>query len=172
MNRTEKNTLREGLVSRLEKANAVILAEYRGLAMSELTQLRASLRKSNAEFKISKNRIVKKATEGTSYAQLIENMKGPLGVVYSYGDVAQATKSILDFSKDHSNLKVTVGVLDGSVVGMSELERISSLPSKEVLLAKMLGSIMAPHRGLVTVLSGVSRQLVQVINAIKDKKES
>ena len=172
MDRAGKNLLRENLTERLSKANAVILAEYRGLAMSELTQLRVSLRKSGGEFKISKNRIVKKAIEGSTYSQIADDMRGPLGVVYSYGDVAQVTKSVLDFAKDHENLKVKVGVLEGGVVGTSELEAISSLPSKEVLLAKILGSITAPHRGLVTVLSGVSRNLVQVINAIKDKKEN
>ena len=77
---------------------------------------------------------------------------------------------MLEFSKGHGNLKVTAGHMEGAVLSAEELKAIADLPSKEVLLGQIVGSIVAPHRGLLGVLNGVSRNLVQVINAIKDKK--
>lgn len=173
MNRAEKQKLRLELGERLKNSKGVILAEYRGLTVEELTQLRTGLRNANAEFTITKNRILKKAIEETGEASTVaEQLKGPLGTVYMYGDVAQAAKAISEFEKAHEKLKIVVGILDGDKVNEGEIKAIADLPSKEVLLQKMLGSILSPHRGLVTVLSGNARKVVQVIGAIKDKKAS
>ncbi len=87
-----------------------------------------------------------------------------------YGDAAAAVKALLNYAKDHEQIKVKSGVMSGQVLEMSDLDALSSLPSKEVLLAKMLGSILAPHQGLLRVIGGVSGNLVRVINAIKDAK--
>ncbi len=173
MNRNEKNEYRKVVGERLDAANALILAEYRGLTVEEVTALRVALKKHNASFQVCKNRLVKKAIEGEvgQYKDLLGKFKGPLGVIYSQGDSAQVTKTALEFEKDHPNFKITAGFIDSASMSPSDLKVISDLPSKEVLLAQIVGSIVAPHRGLLGVLNGVSRQLVQVLNAIKEKKQ-
>lgn len=172
MDRQGKSQLREALAERFEKSNAVIVTEYRGLTVEEVTKLRVKLREVSAEFKVIKNRIAIKAIEKESkdYEGLAEKLKGPVGIVCAYGDSAQATKTVLEFAKSHPKLVVTAGQMEGEVVDQAQLKAIADLPSKEVLLGQIVGSIVAPHRGLLGVLNGVSRNLVQVLNAIKDKK--
>ncbi len=175
MDKKAKQALREVTAERFKKSKAVLVAEYRGLTVEELTLLRVSLRKASAEFKVVKNRIAKKAIsiEVQDLEGLSGKIVGPVGLICSYGqDSAQVTKAVLDFEKDHPNFKVTGGHMEGSVLSKADLEAIASLPSKEVLLAKIIGSLVSPHRGLLGVLNGVPRSLVQVINAIKDKKTS
>ncbi len=174
MDRKGKESLRKVAAERFSKSKAVIVAEYRGLTVEELTKLRIELRKASAEFKIVKNRIAKKAIsiEQQSFENVSAGFKGPVGVVYAYGDSAAATKTALNFEKDHPNFKVTVGQLGGEAYNKNQLQVIADLPSKDVLLAQIIGSLVAPHRGVLGVLNSVSRNLVQVINAIKDKKSA
>lgn len=169
-----KEALRGEIGEKFNKASAAIIAEYRGLTVEEITELRVQLRESEAEFTILKNRVAKKAMEDEckDSNELSGDLTGPVGAVFVYGDPAQATKSVLEFAKAKDNFSVKSGMMDGKVVSIDDLKAIASLPSKEVLLAKIVGSLVSPHRGLVTVLSGVPRNLVQVINAIKDTKAS
>ncbi|MEZ4741978.1 MAG: 50S ribosomal protein L10 [Bdellovibrionota bacterium] len=167
-----KQELRQSISERLEKSNAAILAEYRGLTVGELSELRVELRKINSQFSVINNRIAKKAIELESQGSepIKDLLKGPLGIVYSYGDVAASAKVVLKFAKDHDKFKVTGGLMDGAAVSVSELDALSKLPSREVLLGQIVGSLVSPHRGILGVLNGVTRSLVQVINAIKDQK--
>ena len=172
MNFQEKEALRVQSAEKLGKASGVILAEYRGLSAGEIAQLRVELRKVDAQAEVIKNRIVRKAVEKDKpeYGSLSELLKGPLCTIFAYGDAAAACKTVLDFEKDHPSFKVAGGVVDSSAVGPAELKALADLPSKDVLLGQIVGSLVAPHRGLMGVMNGVSRQLVQVINAIKDTK--
>lgn len=174
MDRQGKESLRKVAAERFSKSKAVIVAEYRGLTVEELTKLRIELRKASAEFKIVKNRIAKKAIsiEQQSFENVSTSFKGPVGVVFAYGDSAAATKVALEFEKAHEKFKVTAGQLGGEAYNKSQLQVIADLPSRDVLLAQIIGSMVAPHRGVLGVLNGVTRNLVQVINAIKDKKSA
>lgn len=172
MDRQGKLQLKEQLADRFKKSNAVLVAEYRGLTVEQVTNLRVVLRGANAEFKVLKNRIAKKAIEADvqEMAELAEALKGPVGLVYAYGDSAQATKATLEFEKANPTFKVTAGHMEGELLSREGLKSIADLPSKEVLLGQIVGSLVSPHRGLLNVLNGVSRNLVQVINAIKETK--
>ena len=172
MTKAQKQTLKTEISGRLQKANAAIIAEYRGLTVAELTELRVKLREAKAEFHVYKNRVARVAIKEDvpNAAAIADKLKGPIGLVLAFGDMAQAAKALLDFAKDRENFKVGDGYMDGKGVSLAEITAISSLPSREVLLARIVGTLVSPHRGLVTVLSGVPRQLVQVINAIKEKK--
>ena len=173
MSKARKATLKIDLAGRFQKANAAIVAEYRGLTVADLTQLRVKLRESNSEFKIVKNRVAKVAIreDSPTSGDLSANLKGPVGVVFVYGDPAAAAKSVLEFAKEKPELfKVTGGLMDGKGVSPNQLKAIADLPSRDVLMAQIVGSLVSPHRGLVSVMAGVTRQLVQVINAIKEKK--
>lgn len=172
MKKAAKAELGQVIGSELEKASGIILAEYRGLTVEEVTNLRTELRKSDAIFKVTKNRVVKKAIDNGAdkYGPIKDDLVGPVGIVYAFGDSAQAAKTALEFGKSHEAFKVKAGLIDESRVGVDQLKAISELPSKDVLMGQLVGSLVAPHRGLLGVLNGVSRQLVQVINAIKDTK--
>lgn len=172
MDRSGKESLRKVAAERFSKSKAVIVAEYRGLTVEELTKLRVELRKASAEFKIVKNRIAKKAIsiEQNSFENVSSGFRGPVGVVFAYGDSAAATKVALEFAKTHDKFVVTTGQLGGEAYNKSQLQVIADLPPKEVLIARILGTMVAPHKGIMGVMNGVTRNLVQVINAIKDKK--
>lgn len=173
MDKQTKHKVREEVAESFKKSNCIIVMENNGLTVQEMTDLRVELRKNDAEFHVVKNRLVKKAIENdiNEYQSLADHFKGPVGLVYGFGDAVQAAKTVIEFQKKNSKkVGITAGYIDNSSVTPDELKAIADLPSKEELLAKIVGSIVAPHRGLVCVLNGVSQKLVQVINAIKDKK--
>ena len=174
MSKAAKQSLKAVISERFKKANATIVAEYRGLTVTELTELRVKLREAKAEFKIVKNRVAKFSIkeDAPSSMPLSAGLKGPVGIVFVYGDPAAAAKSLLDFEKEKKEFfKVTAGVMDGKGMSPADLKVLADLPSREVLLARIVGTLVSPHRGILGVLSGVPRQLVYVINAIKDSKK-
>ncbi len=169
--KADKMALRDDFSARFDKTAACLLAEFRGTTASDMAELRVKLRQVNAELKVLNNRIVKKAiVNNDDVVLLTDRLKGPLAGIFVYGDAAAAAKSLLAYAKDHELIKVKSGVMTGDVLEYSDLEALSQLPSKEVLLAKILGSIVAPHQGLLRVIGGVSGNLVRVINAIKEAK--
>lgn len=173
LSRESKQKMREGLTADFQSATSTFVAGYSGLSVGELTELRQQLRKADTKFKIIKNKIALKSMEVDSVEEIKEIsslLKGPVAVAFVKGDPAQAAKTLLDFQKVHPALKVKGGVVDSKPTSLEEITEIASLPSKDELLAKIVGSIVAPHRGLLNILTGVPRNLVQVINAIKDKK--
>jgi len=172
IDKARKEAMREELAGLFNKATASVIAEYRGITAQELSELRVELRKVNTEFKVIKNRIARKAVEGeaSDSVALSSKLVGPIGIAYMYGDVAAGTKAMLEFQKSHEKFKVTAGVMEGKVLGPDDLQALSDLPSKEVLLARIIGTLVSPHRGLLHVLNGVGTNLVRVINAIKDTK--
>ena len=172
MDRKTKEALRINFEGRFEKANAAIIAEYRGLTVASLTELRRALRKVDGEFKIVKNRVAKKAVLGkaANSVTLADNLKGPIGVAYLYGDAAAGAKALVEFEKTQELFKITAGVMDAQKLSARDVKAIADLPSKEVLLGQLVGLLVSPHRGILGVLNAVPRSLVQVINAIKEKK--
>ncbi len=173
MDRSTKLKLKETFVEKLSKANSGIVAEYRGLKVEDLTRLRVELQKLKAEFKVLKNRVVKKAVEDMpSMKEITGSLKGPIGMVICYGDAAQVTKSVLNFAKDNEKFVVKAGVMDDVAVTTNDLKALADLPSREVLFTRLVSSLVSPHRGILGVIQAVPRDLVQVINAIKDKKQA
>jgi len=172
--KAEKRVLKGEFAETFKKANAAIVAEYRGLTVAELTDLRVKLREAKAEFHVFKNRVAKVAIKEDvpELAPIHDKLKGPVGIILAYGDAAAAAKAVLEFEKDKKELfKVTSGALEGKALGAADLKALADLPSKDVLLARIVGTIASPSRGLVTVLAGVPRQLVTVLAAIRDKKK-
>ena len=173
MDRKGKEALREVAEGRFGKAGAAIVAEYRGLTVSSLTELRKTLKKVNAEFRIVKNRVAKKAVMGKAEnaKELADSLKGPVGIAFLYGDAAAGAKALTEFEKSNELFKITAGVMDAKKLSAKDVKAIASLPSKEVLLGQIVGLLVSPHRGLLGVVNAVPRSLVQVINQIKEKKQ-
>jgi large subunit ribosomal protein L10 len=173
MDRQGKEQLKAEFHKNFELSNGAILAEFRGMTVAQLTMLRRALRTAKCEFKVLKNRIAKRAVQDglEQFKVLVPQMKGPLGVVYLKGDAAQGVKQTLEFQKTNPLFVITSAVIDRQPLSKDQLKAVADLPSKDVLLAQIVGSMVAPHRGLLGCINGVSRNLVQVLAAIRDKKE-
>lgn len=167
-----KRELREQLESAFNKASAAVVTEYRGVEATELAQLRAVLNGAGCELRVVKNTLARKAVEGDAKdsAEIAEFLKGQIAIAYMYEDAASGAKELLKFAKENKNVVIHGGVLDSKKVTLADVKALASLPSKEELLAKIVGSLVSPHRGLLTVINGVSSGLVRTISAIKDQK--
>lgn len=155
----------ELLQDRFEKAEMVILTDYRGLSVTQMQDFRAKLRPSEGEFRVSKNTLVRIAAERAGIEGLEEYLDGPTAVVFAMSDVAGAAKAVTDFARATKILSVKTGVMNGQVMSAADVEAISSLPSRDELLAKLVGMLASPMARTVGVLSGPSRSMAYVVNA-------
>ena len=172
MNRTEKEAHVEELRSGLEPGGHVVLTEYRGLTVEELSRLRRQVRSASGTLKVMKNTLMKRAVAGTDKEVLSELLKGPNALVFTKGDPVPMVKVVADASKEHEAMKVKGGVVEGRQMSAAEIFRIAELPSRDELLGKMLGSLMSPLQGFANVLQGVPRNLVYALEAVRRAQEA
>ena len=171
MNREEKVAEVEELSGKFAKAKIAIVADYKGLTVPVLQELRHNLRRNDAEFRVAKNTLLARAVEDTEFKGLQGQFVGTTAVAVSYGDPVSPTKILTDFCKDHPELKLRSALLDGKLLSVDDITALSKLPSKEVLLGQMLSVMNAVPTGFVRVLSGVPRTFLYALQAIKEKKE-
>lgn len=146
------------------KTNIGVLTDYRGLKTSELNELRRKLREAKIDYKVVKNSLAEIAAAKAGLAHLTGLFKNPMAVAFGYGDPAQTMKAISDYVRiSKITLNIKAGFLPDSLLSVQELETLAKLPSREVLLAKMLGGMQSPIYGLVNVLAGPMRGLAQVL---------
>jgi large subunit ribosomal protein L10 len=146
------------------KANIGVLTDYRGLKTSEINELRAKLREAKIDYKVVKNSLAEIAAAKAGLAHLAGLFKDPMAVALGYGDPAQTMKVISDYVRTSKiTLNIKAGFLPDSLLTIQELETLAKLPSREVLLAKMIGGMQSPIYGLVNVLAGPMRGLAQVL---------
>lgn len=166
----EKAQVIDDLAEQLSKAKLAILTDYRGLSVAGLQNLRATLRPLNADFRVAKNTLTRIAAEKAGIEGLLPMLDGPLALVLAYDDVVAPSKAIADFARTSRILTIKGGVLDNRIVSAAGIEELATLPSREELLGKLLGTLNSPIQGLVNVLSGPSRSFVQVLNAYAEKQ--
>ena len=164
----------DSLVELLKKSDAVFITEYRGLTVKKISVCRKNIRQAGGEMKVCKNTLMRIALSECGMIQAPDFDFGPNGYVLSYGDAAAVAKAIRDFSKEKGNeaLVVKGAILDGKLLTKEQVFALAVLPSREQLLAQVVGTIAGPLRGLVTVLSGPARGLVTCLGQIKDKKDA
>lgn len=170
MNKEQKFAVSSAFSEKLKSAKAVILAEYRGLKVSQLTEIRKEFRKSDCELKVVKNRLAKKAMVGSDWSVLEGHMKGPLAIAVALKDPVVMAKTLTKFAETNEALKLKVGCLNGKLLNAKEIDALSKLPSKEELYAKMLGTLLAPIQGVVRTLNGVPQKLAIALKEISQKK--
>jgi large subunit ribosomal protein L10 len=170
MPKKEKVVLVEGLTDKLKSLNGLIVTEYQGLTVSEISELRAKLRPHKSEYKVIKNTLSKIALKACGLEEFSNNFHGPTALVIENGDPVATAKVLISYSKDHAKLKLKAGLLGSKVLNEKEIRTLAELPSREVLIAKLLGTMNAPVSNLVNVLSANTRNLVYVLNAIKNQK--
>ena len=176
MNRTEKTALAAEIKDKFSKAAVAIFADYKGLQATQADDLRRQLRAHKVEVKVLKNNVARLVTKdgdmGDEAKAVMDRVVGPTLVAFAYGDPAAAAKVIHKFSKDNEALKLKESLMGKKRLDASAVEELASLPSKEVLLAKMLGTLNAPVTNFVGVLAAVPRSLVTVLSAIEKKKSN
>ena len=160
-NREIKEAKVAEIKEKLEKAQTVVLSSYQGLTVEEDTQLRKNLREAGIEYKVYKNTLVTRAAKELGIEGISEYLNGPVSMAFGYEDVTAPARILNDFAKDHKKLELKAGLVEGEIYDKAKLEQLASIPSKEVLIAKLLGSIKSPLSNFAYLLS-----------AIKDKKEA
>lgn len=170
MYKEEKKKIVSELQERCINAKAVFVADYKGLNVEQITGLRKSLRDIGVDFKVIKNTFAKIAVKNTNVEPLKDFFEGTSSIVMSYTDPVAAAKVITRFAKEEPKFKIRAGVLTGKIISLNEIIALSELPSREVLLGRLLGILNTIPTNLVYVLSGVPRKFVYVLAAIQDKK--
>lgn len=172
MDKTSKEQLVVELTEKLGSAKAVFLTDYRGIDVEAANALRGELHKVNVEYRVVKNTFLKLAIKGTDNECLSEYLNGPTSMTIALEDPVAPAKALSDFAKANKAFELKCGVLDGQLLSVTDIVALADLPSREVLLAKVLGSISAPATNFVGVLAAMPRSLVQVLGAIKEQKEA
>lgn len=170
--REEKAKEFADLKDKLSRAQAAILADYKGLTVAEITELRRKLGASKVDFKVVKNTIATLAARELGLEGLESALKGPTAIAFGYDDPVAPAKGLSEFIKDAKKMEIKAGVLNGKVIGIDDIKKLSELPSKEVILGKLLGCIQAPLVGLASVLQAPIRGCAIALNAIREKRES
>lgn len=157
LNLQEKQAVVAEVSAQVAQAQTMVLAEYRGIEVSDITKLRANARKSGVYFHVLKNTLARRAVQGTPFEGLAEKMVGPL--VYSISaDAVAAAKVVYDFARTNDKLVVKAGAYNGKVLDVTGVNALATVPSKEVLLAQLCGLLQSPISGLARVLGAVAEQ--------------
>jgi len=171
LDRSKKEQIVAELQGKLKDVKLAILADYSGLNVEKITDLRNELRKSDAEFRVIKNTLFKIASKDTDFRLFDDYLKGPLALIMNFGDVVESTKTLVNFARKNEELELKAGVLDDRFLTNEQIKTLSELPSREVLLGKLLSMMVVVQTSLVSVLSGVPRKFVQTLEAYRVKKE-
>jgi large subunit ribosomal protein L10 len=168
----DKKTLVTEVNEIAQKAQSVVAAEYRGLTVAKLTELRAKARTSRVYIRVVKNTLARRAVAGTPFECVGEKLKGPLILAFSQDDPGAAARLIKGFAKDNDKLVPTLVSLGGTVLPGKDLDRVASLPTRAEALAQLLGVIKAPIGKFVRTLAEPHAKLVRTIAAVKDQKQA
>lgn len=171
MNKVEKAKEIESLKERFSKAQLLILSEYKGLSVESITTFRKKLTEKDSRLKVLKNRLAKIAVKGTELELLAPYLVETTALTTSDNDPVGPAKVFTEFAKDNELLKFKAAVLKGQLLNLSQLDALAKLPSREELVSKLMGSMNAPARNLVSAMAQIPRQIVNVLSAIKDQKE-
>jgi len=151
-------------------AQSVVAAEYRGLTVTQITNLRSQARKAGVYVRVVKNTLARKAVAGTSFECIAEKLKGPLILAFSKEDPGAAARVVKTFAKDNDKLVATLVSLGGQVLPAKAIEQVASLPTKEQALSMLMGVLKAPVSKFVRTLAEPHSMLVRTVGAIKDQK--
>ena len=157
------------LTNVLSRSTFTIITDYRGLKVSDLQALRAQLRPHSADVRVTKNTLTRIAARANNISALEGQLIGPTALVTAFADPVQPAKIVTDFARTSRIMRVRGAVLDGALLTTADVEAIGNLPSREVLIGKVLGGLASPLYGLVGVLSGPARSLAYVLQARIDQ---
>lgn len=171
VNRQDKQNVVDELHTAWLDANTGVVTHYRGLSVAQMGSLRRDLRNAKVNMQVVKNTLARRAAEGTGFTAAAEFFSGPTAIAYGNDPVGLA-KALSDFAKKNDALKILGGVLDGKRLSEAEVSALASLPSREVLVAKMLGSMQSPLTGFLRTLNEVPASFVRTLAAVRDQKQA
>ncbi|MCW8830481.1 MAG: 50S ribosomal protein L10 [Gammaproteobacteria bacterium] len=151
-------------------AHSAIAAEYRGLSVDEMTELRAKARNEGVYLRVVKNSLTKRAVEGTEFECMQDSLVGPLVMAFSQEDPGAAARLVSEFSKDHDKLITRVIAIGGEVLPLEQLERLSKLPNRDQAIALLMAVMKAPIEKFVRTLNEPHAKLVRTVAAVRDQK--
>lgn len=157
-NRSLKEAKVAEIKEKLEKAQGVVLSEYQGLNVEEDTQLRKELREAGVEYRVYKNTLVTLAAKELGIEGLDQYLQGPVSIALGYDDPTAPARVLNDFAKNHKKLQLKAGVIQGELFGEAQIKEIASIPSRDVLIAKLLGSFKAPLSNLAYLLNAIAEK--------------
>jgi large subunit ribosomal protein L10 len=170
LNLDDKKAVVAEVSEKVAKAQSIVLAEYRGLEVGDMTALRAKARSSGVYLRVLKNTLARRAVSGTPFESLTEHMVGPLAYGISPDPVA-AAKVLNDFAKANDKFVIKAGAMPGQVMTSKEVATLATMPSREELLAKLMGTMQAPVTKFVQTLNEVPGKFVRTVAALRDQKE-
>jgi large subunit ribosomal protein L10 len=153
-------------------ALSVVAAEYRGLTVSQMTELRSKARSAGVYVRVIKNSLARKAMAGTSFECMSPVLKGPLVLAFSKDDPGAAARVVKAFAKDNDKLVTTAVSLGGQLLAASALEKVASLPTREQALSQLMGVMKAPIQKLAATLAAAPSKLVRTLAAVRDQKQA
>lgn len=171
MQKNEKAEIIKELKDKVSRASGMYLADFTGITVQQVNELRRELYKAGVEYRVVKNTLLRKALESLSgYEKVYDKLVGPTAIAFGYDDPIIAAKLLKKFSEKNNVLKVKACVIENKVYDGNELSNIANMPSRPEMIASIIGSIQSPMSGLVGVISAVMRDLVNVLDAIEKKK--
>ena len=163
----------ELLTEKLKRTKVAVLTDYRGLTVSQLQELRSRLRGGNVEYRVIKNTLARRAAEAAGVPALESELKGPIAIAFGYDDLGLPARLINEFVRaTRLKLEVVGGLVEGRVFDKDQIKQLADLPSREVLLAQLLGTLQSPVAQLVGIMQTPVQQLIGVLNAYKEKVEA
>ena len=168
MKREQKEIFIKNLKTIMSENSLVLVFHYRGMSMTDMTNLRVQSFNSGCNIKVTKNRLTKLALEGTNKSELSDLFNGPTAIAYSNNPV-QLTKLLTNFAKNNSNLVILGGIMDNEILTIEKIEILSTLPSLEEIRAQLIGLISSPAQKIASVLTAPSGDLARVFNAYSTK---
>ena len=172
LNLEDKKALVAEVSAVAAKAQSIVAAEYRGLTVSQMTELRAKARAQGVYMRVVKNTLARKALAGTTFEPIGPSLKGPLVLAFSKDDPGAAARVVKDFAKGNEKLVATLVSLGGQVLPGKDIERVASLPTRAQALSQLLGVLKAPIEKLVRTLAAPQAKLVRTIAAVRDQKQA
>ena len=163
----QKHVALDGLKDSLSKATVALVTDYRGLTVAEITDLRRRIQKAGGDFTVAKNTLVRMAAQEDAWKAIEPFLAGPTALAIGYDDPVSLAKVLTDFAKEKRKVEIVVrgGVLQGRALDAKSVKALADLPSREQLLAKLMGSLNAPATGMVMTTAGVARKLVYALEA-------
>lgn len=171
MDKATKIEIMDKLKTKMNKSCGIILADYKGLNVKDMSSLRSNLAKVNAEFLVTKNTLAAKTAKEVGLEDLTPEFKGSIGLTFSYTDVVSCIKVMQKFANENTNLKIKSGVLDKKVINKEVINKIADLPSKEELLTKLVYTIKMPLINLMNIFNAPIKSLIWVTKNIEKNKE-
>jgi large subunit ribosomal protein L10 len=172
LNLEDKKALVAEVAEVAAQAQSVVAAEYRGLTVGQMTELRAKARKQGVYMRVVKNTLARKALAGTSFESVGPKLKGPLVLAFSKDDPGAAARVVKEFAKANEKLVATLVSLGGQVLPGGEIEKVASLPTREQALSMLLGVLKAPIQKLAGTLAAPGNKLVRTVAAVRDQKQA